>query len=428
MKFLCVLFDTTRRDHLSCYGYSRLTSPNIDAFAEDAVVFENNYGSNTPTVPYHTSLLTGKRGISTGIVSHSRTEYYHDILPLPHVLARNGYATAAVSSLWNFRNWFAGGFQYYLNPVAGARERTQTVGAGEINAMAIPWIRQNHEKDFFMYVHYWDPHEHIIWNEIENRPLVPYKPPKGYESLYTKDVSKDPLSWEYVISQYDACITYADKCFGELLETLDETGITEDTMVIIVSDHGEDLGEEHPTRPREPEVKRCYQGHGTVYEPIIHTPFIVKHSHFKKGLRVNSLVQNVDITPTIFEMCKTENPQFITKLPEGVYKSDGKSLLPLLQGETRKGYEAVFSDVGGSRAMVTKKGWKLIRNLFKKGPLVFMPSEMFNLKQDPGERYNLAMEEKETLQQLEEQMKEWLEINLKGRKDPLVTRGRGTIG
>lgn len=434
MKFVLVVFDTMRRDHLSCYGYNRRTSPNIDAFAEDAVIFDNHYATNIPTLPYFTATLSGQRGITTGIISHDLREYYRDFLPLPQILARNGYITAAVSTLWNFRNWFAGGFQYYMNPMAGTWERTQAVDAEEINAMAIPWIRQNYKKDFFLFVHYWDPHEDSVWAldaraRAEHLHLSPYRPPEEYKDLYTEGIEKDPRSWDYVMSQYDAEITYADKCFSDLLETLDETGITEETMVIVTSDHGEDLGEEHPTRPHKKETGRVYEGHGTCYEPIIHTPLIIRHPSFKAGIRVDALVQNIDILPTILEMCKMENPQFSTSMrmrtTQAMYSTDGRGLLHLLRGETKEGYEIIYSDgVGMRRAMVRRDGWKLIRNIIRLRGRPYIPIELFNLKRDPEEKYNLAEEEPEIVERLEIQLSRWLRRNLEDREDPLERRAR----
>ena len=154
MKVILLVIDTLRADHLGCYGYHRETSPNIDRLAEKSILYGNAYSSDVPTQPSFTSMFTGRRGIHTGIVSHSETESLSEDVPyLTEVLAQNGVTTAAVSTLYMMRRWFARGFHYYFNPVAGQRRRLQQVDAEEINGVALPWIREHRGEDFFLFVH-----------------------------------------------------------------------------------------------------------------------------------------------------------------------------------------------------------------------------------------------------------------------------------
>ncbi|RLG67562.1 sulfatase, partial [archaeon] len=158
MKVILLVIDTLRADHLGCYGYHRNTSPNLDRIAREGAIFLNAYPSDVPTQPSFTSMFTGRRGIETGIVSHSRSENLSETYPFfTETLVKHGVRTAAVSTLYMVRRWFAKGFQYYMNPYAGVKRKIQQVDAEEINSMAIPWIREHKGEDFFLFIHYWDP-------------------------------------------------------------------------------------------------------------------------------------------------------------------------------------------------------------------------------------------------------------------------------
>ena len=144
MKVLFVVIDTLRADHLGRYGYHRNTSPRLDDLAKEGVLFERAYATDVPTQPSYTAMFTGQRGIRSGVVSHSPTEDIPDSTPyLPHILAMAGYETAAVSTLFFMKKYFARGFHTYMNPVAHDRQRIQQVTAEEINSYALPWLKAN---------------------------------------------------------------------------------------------------------------------------------------------------------------------------------------------------------------------------------------------------------------------------------------------
>ncbi len=175
-----IVVDTLRADHLSCYGYHRKTTPNIDRLAREGISFSNAYPSDVPTQPSYTAMFTGRRGISSGVVSHSKSETLSDgEIWYPQILAEKGYETAAVSTLYYMKKYFSRGFKSYLNPIAGFPRLIQRVTADQINKMAIPWLRQNYNNNFFLFLHYWDPH-------------TPYIPPQQYRNLYYQGNKRDP--------------------------------------------------------------------------------------------------------------------------------------------------------------------------------------------------------------------------------------------
>ena len=290
----------------------------------------------------------------------------------------------------------------------------QRVTADQINKMAIPWLRQNYNKNFFLFLHYWDPH-------------TPYIPPQQYRNLYYQGNKRDPgnhsldglkdkiiypfikrlldtmapniTDIEYVIAQYDSEITYVDKKLGELIEVVKQLGILDDTMIIVTSDHGESMGEHG-----------IYFDHAGVYEPTVHVPLILRHASLPPGKRIEALVQLIDVAPTIFEFLNLEMPE----------EFEGKSLLPLIKGETEKHYETIYTNQGLWQAsrMIRDKKFKLIKFIdrgFWPGPM----TELFDLEEDPGEQVNLAEKEKETVDKLELELIRW-ETNKLGKKlDPL---------
>jgi len=419
MKVILVVIDTLRADHLGCYGYSRDTSPRLDRFAGEGVLFERAYPTDVPTQPSYTAMFTGQRGIRNGVVSHSPTEDIPDSMPyLPEIAAKSGYETAAVSTLFFMKKYFARGFRTYMNPVAGNRSRTQQVTAEEINSYAIPWIRANSGRDFFLFVHYWDPH--AIYKPPEERYRTMFyeegrdpKDPRN-TSLKALDeqivgpfvrghidaISEGITDAEYVIAQYDGEIRYVDAKFGELMDTLDELGIAEETLVMVTSDHGESMTEHD-----------IFFDHCDVYEPTVHVPLIIRWpGKLPEGKRVGALVQGIDIPATVLEAFGIEPPEVF----------QGRSLLPLARGEVEKNYDYIFTNQGlwQAKRAISDGKWKLIKALdngFWPAPAL----ELYDLENDPGELNNLAEEEPEMAAELELRLRRWEDFQLRGGVDPL---------
>jgi arylsulfatase A-like enzyme len=123
VKIIFISLDTLRAKRLGCYGYQLPTSPYIDKISKQGVIFENAYASDVPTEVAHTSIFTGKVGLTTGVVSHGSPSTY---LPkenewLPTTLRKAGYTTAAVDNLYHLKEWFARGYQYYMNTIGKTR-------------------------------------------------------------------------------------------------------------------------------------------------------------------------------------------------------------------------------------------------------------------------------------------------------------------
>jgi len=427
MRVLLVFFDTMRHDHAGCYGYKLDTTPNIDRLARTGALFMNSYPTDVPTQPCYTSVLTGKRGITTGVVSHGQPE---DTIPvamatLPKVLAEHGVLTAAVSTLYRFRKWFASGFTHYLQP--DIKTWLQHVTAEQVNEQVIPWLRAyGASNDFFLFLHYWDPH--TPYSDESKRYLQqfysgdPYDP--GNDSL--DDLRSRPVLYNfisgavpelkegvtdinYIVGLYDAEIFYADKCFGDVLATLEQLKVLDDTIIIFTSDHGESVHGEHG----------IYCDHMDAYEQVSHVPLVVSCPGRVAPRKIDALVQHIDIAPTVLE-------SFGVKTPE---EFEGRSLWPLLEGKKEEHYEAIFTNQGlwsAQRAMRTKE-WSLVRTI---DPGMLDPSfnlsaepytELFDRKSDAAEVHDVSANNKEVLDELELRYHRWLDERLGAKSDPLRT-------
>ena len=291
------LIDTLRRDHLGCYGYQLPTSPHIDAFAGNAVLFEDAIAESPWTRASVATLFTGLWPPAHTAVDRN------DALPeatvtLAEHLRDAGYHTAAFVTNGNISDQlgFGQGFREFHNPRGNS---------GKVNETVLPWLESAPEhQPFLLYVHTVDPHS-------------PYKPPEKYRRLFAprvkephigtvdhlKDlaVGKEPVIpglREKLVNLYDASIAYNDHNFGQLLAALKSKGLYEESLILLVSDHGEEFHEHGGWE------------HGrTLYAEIVEIPFIIKlPGGFLAGQRVKSGGQLSDVLPLILELAQIEIP------------------------------------------------------------------------------------------------------------------------
>ena len=415
MKIIFISLDTLRAKRLGCYGYGLPTSPYIDQIASEGVLFERAFASDVPTEVAHTSIFTGKVGLTTGVVSHgsSSTHLPKECEWLPTILRTAGYTTAAVDNLYNLKEWFARGYQYYINTIGG----TRWIDGQTINDRAKPWIIDHKDEDFFLFLHYWDPH-------------TPYLPPKEYIPEFY-DVNKDPYdpnnkSMEpafnhpaypffkyhhydllgnvtdvnYVNALYDAEIRYLDDLLKDLDDFLIEQGIKDDTMLVLFGDHGESLTEHD-----------IYWDHCGLYEATVHVPMIIRWpGNIPEGKRINGLVQHADLMPTILEAVGLEKPS----------KLDGRSLWPLIQGKEEHNHREIYlSECAWQAARgIRTERYKYIET-YDSGPFARPPKELYDLKDDPNEENNLVEILPEHVEKYEKMLSDWVELKLGDREDPM---------
>ncbi|WP_179232962.1 sulfatase family protein [Paenibacillus rigui] len=427
MKIIMISLDTLRADRLGCYGYGKPTSPYMDRIASEGVLMERAYAADIPTEVAHSAIFTGKIGLTSGIVSHGSELSYlpKSVEWLPSMLKAAGFTTCAVDNLYNLKEWFARGYRYYLNPSGKKR----WIDGRTVNDLAIPWIREHKEEDFFLFLHYWDAH-------------TPYLPPEKYVApFYEKD--KDPYqpggrsmdrAYEhpaypffkhhhyrqlgpvtdtaYMNALYDAEIRYLDDLLQELDTTLVELGIQEETLIVLFGDHGESLTEHN-----------IYWDHCGLYEPTVHVPLLMRWpGRIPAGRRVSGFVQHVDLLPTVLEAAMAGgarlDPSALLQVPDGI---DGQSLWPSVRGEADGTWEEVYlSECAwqAARAIRTDR-YKLIR-YYDPGPFQRPVTELFDLEQDPEELVNIADQETALAEALENKLTAFVARKLNGRADPMM--------
>jgi len=420
MRVIMVFFDTLRVDHVGCYGYHKNTTPNVDRLARKGARFLNCYPTNVPTQPCYTSVLTGRNGISTGVVTHGQPEstISQEVRTFPEVLAEHGILTAAVSTLYRFRRWFAKGFTHYLQPDIATW--LQHVTADQVNEQVIPWLKAYGDRDFFLFLHYWDPHtpyskasadrvaqfydgddpydrQNTSLEGLRAQPLMHY----FISGVAIPEMQDGLTDARYVVAKYDAEINYADDRFGQVLDLLEEIKIMDDTMIIFTSDHGEAMDGEHGV----------YFDHMDAYEQVSHVPLIISYPEHTGPRSLDPFVQHVDFAPTILQAFGIEVPECFA----------GRSLWPLLRGEVDTHYETVFTDHGlwcAQRAMRTSQ-WSLVKTIAP-GMLGSRPSlELFDRRLDKDEKRNVADVHPDVVSALNGAYYAWLEEQLGDRPDPL---------
>jgi len=287
---LLISIDTLRADHLSCYGYARRTSPYIDGLAQEGTRFSRAYTVIPLTGPAHLSLFTSRYPQENGVRRNGvALPDNRAIVTLPQILRGHGYQTGAFVSSWpllgrlTHLNRYFDSYDEHLTRTYQLFNSSRY--AEDVTPRALKWLHKhaNKKKPFFLWVHYFDPHEPYLFragfDPADVDKAHPYQPPKD-------DGMRERMR------NYDSEIYYTDHSIGKLLAALDAMHIKDSTMVVLVADHGESLGQ------------HGYVGHGRhLFEGIIHIPFIVRYpGHVKAGQVIDTPVSIIDVTPTIVDL------------------------------------------------------------------------------------------------------------------------------
>lgn len=323
-NIIWITLDACRASHLSCYGYERETSPNIDALARKGTVFESNFSQMYATTYSVPSFMTGRYFPSPSIgfmdwQSMWRTPPAHEML-FPSVLNDAGYKTAIATCLAWFpgsRLWDEFSEGMYINmtrPELGYAEFR------EINDTIFQWLSNQEDDPFFLYIHVLDTH-------FPHKPVSPFNKlpwiPDGM-TKYAPPYSKKEQA--YLRGIYDASILYADQEVGRLLNFLDEQGLSENTVMVIGSDHGDLLGEDGKT------IDHPAQSPDELY----HVPMIMKGPGIPEGKRIQHFSENVDIVPTLMDLVSVED----------IGVREGRSLVDLMRdSESTQPRENVVSAI-----------------------------------------------------------------------------------
>ncbi len=395
--------DSLRADHLSCYGYHRLTSPHLDRFASQGVLFENTFSPHIPTTSAYGMMLTGMDIFSTQLVAHRpKGPLRQEIKTLAEILREQGYRTVSVGLSGRAS---ARGFDEYLNfTQMGSWSLGRVPKAQRLNELALPALDRlvDDDRPFFLFLRHMDPHspylqpqpfERIFYHGDEcdpaNRSMEPVFAFEPFKHTLIDMLPPGISDRAYVNAQYDGAIAYMDACIQSIFTALEAHEIFDETIVAVNGDHGEEL-DEHGF---------WYDHHG-LYDTVLHVPLMLRYPpKLTAGRRVSGYNQHKDLVPTVLELAGID---------AGI-DFDGRSLLPMIAGEAAS-HESEFYIT--ECAWMRKHGWrtpqwKLIRAL--EPDCHFMPPvELYNLVEDPGERVNLAEELPEVVSALTARLEAWV--------------------
>jgi arylsulfatase A-like enzyme/Flp pilus assembly protein TadD len=348
-----ITIDTLRADHLGCYGYHQIRTPNIDALAADGARFERAYSAVPVTLPSHTVMFTGTYPMLSGMHDFAANKLGPGQPTLASVLKEHGYTTGAVigSAVLDSRFGLNRGFDFYYDHFDFNRLQESNLEEMErpgnlVTDVTLDWLSKNAQKKFFLWMHLYDPH-------------YPYRPPAPYAS-------------EYKDRPYDGEIAFADSQVGRLIRFLKSRGLYANTMIVLSGDHGESLGE-HGEKT-----------HGFfIYNATLHVPFIIHLPGKALHETVVNPVSLADLMPTVLQFLKLDIPTQV----------QGRSLANLMKTKKADDARVLYDETFLPRLHFN---WSELRGAETENyHFIDAPKpELYDLTNDPGETRNLFPEKK----------------------------------
>ena len=365
---ILISIDTLRADHLGCYGYSRATSPAIDAFAGEAVRFETAIAQGPSTLVSHASMLTGVIPGVHGAFVMRKSPVRRSIPTLAELLKKRGMASASFNGggQMSSRYGLDRGFDQYVS--FSGNDYTQETFAARVRE-GVEWLERNKQRQFFLFLHSYEVHH-------------PYTPGEKYAALfdagYRGELPREityPLlrklnerfrrlsaaDRRHVVNMYDAEVRSMDDAFAELLRYLRQSGLYDRTLIIFTSDHGEEFGEHG---------RIGYHAH-TLFDELLRVPLVVRFPGGRSaGAVVRAQVRGVDIVPTILDVLDLDLPPHL----------QGQTLIDAVRGRSFDPYAYSQRD-SRHRLLPTSvrtHEWKATRR------------RLYNLQRDPGEKADVS--------------------------------------
>lgn len=379
-NIILISVDTLRADHLGSYGYERDTSPEMDKLAVDGVRFAKAYAQTSWTLTSHMSIMTSKYPHVHGVETHD-SALADSHKTLAEVLSDAGYHTSAFIS-WFYvskKYGFDQGFDEFaeLLPAIDKFEYStaHSFKAEKVTDNVLNWLQKKPKDPFFLFVHYFDPHINYAAPAPYDTMFDPdYEGPANgtydWLSQYIKGRNEEkktiaPRDLEHVTALYDGEIRYTDTHLGRLIKGIEETVGLDNCLLVLLSDHGEELNEHG-----------SMEGHQwTLYDEVVHVPLIFR---FPKKDYARSVVEEgvelIDVAPTILDIAEIPIPS----------EFQGLSLLEAIKGNVKGVKKYIFAE---TRRITIKQSVRTARYKMQHTEMGWY--EMYDTMKDPGEQKNI---------------------------------------
>ena len=349
LNLLLVTLDTTRADRLGAYGFRAVETPHLDRIAREGVLFEHAVSPAPLTLPAHSSLFTSKLPPAHGVRDNGGFFLDERETTMAERLKGRGYRTGGFVGAYVLdHKWgVAQGFEKYFDNFDLSKYRSVSLSSverrgNEVADRALEWLDRVASSKFFAWVHFYDAHS-------------PYDPPEPYKSRY----ADRPYAGE---------IAFVDSQVGRLLAWLDAHKLLDKTVVVVIGDHGESLGD---------------HGEGThgffVYESVLHVPLLIRTPYdAMPGRKVSDVVRNVDVLPTVLDLLGIQSSE----------RFEGQSLVSLMTGARNELGLDAYAEAVYPRFHF---GWSDLRTL-RAGRYKYIEAprpELYDLEKDPGESTNI---------------------------------------
>src|SRR5690349_896521 len=360
-----ITLDTLRADHLGCYGYKLIQTPNLDALAAAGARFANAYTPIPITLPSHSVILTGTYPMRNGMHDFSDNRLGSSLPTLASILHERGYATGAVlgSAVLDSRFGLNRGFDFYYDHFDFSRLDERNLDAMErrgdlVVNEALQWLAAHDRQSFLLWLHLYDAHS-------------PYEPPQPYLA-------------KYKARPYDGEIAFVDAQVGRVVSYLKTKNLYDNTLIIVAGDHGESLGE-HGEKT-----------HGFfIYDATLHVPLLFKlpASDSVKRPVVEEAANTADVLPTALQLLGIPQPQTV----------QGRSLLPAIEGKTAAVPQENYAETYLPRIHFN---WSELRGIrFRQYQFIDAPKpELYNLQTDPRELKNIYRQQRAIAEQLKKRL------------------------
>jgi len=399
---ILIVVDTLRADHLSCYGYYRHTTPHIDDFSKESLLFKNAFSAAPWTSPSVASLFTSFYPFALDYKANIR-HLDNVFLTMAEIFKENDYETNGIISHYLISNKlnFNQGFDTYDQENLSGPDH---VSSQSITEKAEAYLEEHKDKNFFLFLHYFDPHEDYILHEDYNYYPDYNGPLYSGQSIYEEirdlapNLSLDDI--EYLKALYDSEISYVDEYVGKLFDKLKKMDLYDSTLIILTSDHGEEFCERG----------NHWIGHTrTVYQELIHVPLIIKAPSKNNHKVIEDYVGLIDVLPTTIKHIGLKIPRKLEMDGEIINLNSGKRKKnTAIASETRR--EAFWQSI-------TMDGWKFMMDIKRND------KRLYDLLEDPEERNNLSKSNRKKTREFERLLQLWL--NETSQKKIKYDIGRG---